>query len=70
MPMLSFNCPILLVRMGAGYMVANANFGQEAMKSLVFTSLVRLDCYDFSIKDAFHQVLKLHKFLKNLRLEF
>jgi hypothetical protein len=47
MLMFLFCCPILLVRMGAGYMVANANLGEEAMEFLVFTSPIHLDYYDF-----------------------
>jgi hypothetical protein len=70
MTVFSFNCPILLVRMGARDMMANSNFGEEAMESLIFTSLVHLDRYDFLIKEAFHQVLKFGKFLENFMLEF
>jgi hypothetical protein len=69
MMVFSFNCPILLVRMGAGDMMVNFNFGEEAMESLIFTSPVHLDRYDFSIKEAFHQVLKFNKFLENFGLE-
>jgi hypothetical protein len=54
---------------GAGDMMVNFNFGEEAMESLIFTSPVHLDRYDFSIKEAFHQVLKFNKFLENFGLE-
>jgi hypothetical protein len=70
MTMFSFNCTILLVCMGARYMMVDFNFGEETMESLVFTSPVSLDHYDFLIKKVFHQVLKFNKFLKNFRLEF
>jgi hypothetical protein len=51
-------------------MTTNTNFGEEAVKLLIFSSPVYLDRNDFPVKEAFHKVLKFNNFLKHLRFEF
>jgi hypothetical protein len=70
MAMLHFYRTVLLVGVGAEDMVANADFREESMKLLVFTSPVRLNGDNLPVKKTLHKFFEFNKFREHLRLKF
>jgi hypothetical protein len=70
MMMLPFNQAILLVGIGVGDMVANADLREESMELLVFTSPVCLDGDNLPVKKMIHKFLEFNKFREHVRLKF
>jgi hypothetical protein len=70
MAMLPFYRAVLLVGVGVGDMVANADFRKESMELLVFASPLRLDGNNLPIKMTLHKFLEFNKFREHIRFKF
>lgn len=70
MAMFPLSNAVLLMSVGTGDMVSNADFVKERTKFLVLATLVGLHSYYFAIKLALNKRLKTTKTIKNFRFVF
>jgi hypothetical protein len=65
---LTLDDPILLMSIGAGHKMSDANDTKKGIKPLIFATPIGLHSNDFSIEQALNKALKFFEELKHLRL--